>query len=121
MGSLCSGSNIGDGDSGDRPLGSAAALKGFAVHGVDGEIGSVDNMFIDDAQWAARVLVVATPSWLHGRLVQIPFRVVTGIDWRACIVALGAAREIVDSAPAWDPVAMVDEIAEERLRDHFGS
>ena len=101
-------------------LGSAGAMKGFAVHGTDGEIGSIDNVFIDDVRWSVRYLVVATRGWLHAKLVQIPLHVVKDIDWKAQAATLRVTRERISSAPAWDPLVMVDEIAEERLRGHFG-
>jgi PRC-barrel domain len=104
---------------GDRSSGSAAALKGFAVHGEDGAIGSVDNVLIDDTRWTVRYLVVATRGWLHGKLVQVPVRAVAGIDRQARDVRLDVPRERVQSAPAWDPLAMMDAIAEERVSGHF--
>ncbi len=96
-------------DGGQR-LASAAAIKGFDVQGADGRIGRVDNVFIDDARWIARALVVATRGWLTGKLVQIPLRAVTAVDWEACSLTVDVTRDQVDSAPAWDPVAMVEEI-----------
>jgi hypothetical protein len=104
---------------GDRRLGGAGAMKGFAVHATDGEIGSIDNVFIDDVRWSVRYLVVATRGWLSSKLVQIPIDVVEDIDWQAQAATLAVTRERVLSAPAWDPLEMVDEIAEERLRGHF--
>jgi hypothetical protein len=101
-------------------LGSAGAMKGFAVYGTDGEVGSIDNVFIDDIRWSVRYLVVATRGWLHAKLVQVPLHVVKDIDWPAQVATLRVTRERVSSAPAWDPVEMVDEIAEERMRGHFG-
>ena len=116
-----SAAEFGAEEDGDRPLGGAAALKGFAVQGVDGEIGSVDNLFIDDVHWAARYLVVATRGWLHEKLVQIPLRAVAGVDWQARRMNLDVTRERVDSAPVWDPLLMADEIAEGRMSGHFRS
>ena len=106
---------------GDQDLGSAASLKGFAVNGTDGEIGAVDNVFIDDVSWAVRYLVVATRGWLRGKLVQIPLSAGAAVDWQDESVTLSVARERVDSAPAFDPLALVDAIAEERLHGHFGA
>jgi sporulation protein YlmC with PRC-barrel domain len=103
----------------ERRLASAAELKGFAARGADDAVGSVDNVLIDDLRWTARSLVVATRGWLHGRLVQVPIHAVTGVDWQARVVSLGVPRERVDSAPVWDPLTMVDEIAEERVRAQF--
>jgi hypothetical protein len=109
-----------EGPPGDRSLGSAAAIKGCPVHGADGEIGSVDNVLIDDVRWTVRYLIVATRGWLHTKLVQIPLDAVTDIDWRGGGVSLPVTRERVNSAPEWDPLAMLDEISEQRLRSHFG-
>jgi hypothetical protein len=105
----------------DPNLGSAARLKEFSAYGSDGEIGAVDNVFIDDVSWAVRYLVVATRGWLRGKLVQIPLSAGAAVDWRAETVSLPVTRERVDSAPAFDPVALVDAIAEERLHGHFGA
>jgi len=115
------GGEAGVATDGDRRLSSAAAIKGFAVHGVDGKVGSVDNVLIDDIRWIVRYLIVATRGWLRGKLVQIPLRPATDIDWQARSVTLDIPRERVVSAPVWDPLVMVDEISEERLRGHFGS
>lgn len=110
----------GEAPPGDPHLGSAAALKGFAVHGADGEVGSLDNAMLDDVRWTVRRLVVSTRRWLQGKLVQIPVHVVAEVDWRGRRIDLNVARERVNSAPAWDPLAIADEIAEERMWGPFG-
>ena len=107
---------------GGMRLGGAAALKGFSVHATDGDAGSVDNVFLDDISWSVRYLVVATPGWLHGKLVRVPVAAVTGVDWAAGRVDVGVARERVNSAPEWDPsVVMAEDLVEQRLRAHFGA
>lgn len=105
---------------GDRPLASAAAIKGMAVQGVDGEIGLVDNVFLDDIRWTVRYLVVARRAWLSTKLVQAPISAISAIDWRGRTVRLDLARERFDSAPQWDPQRMADGMAEKRLLRHFG-
>ncbi|HKN26757.1 MAG TPA: PRC-barrel domain-containing protein [Roseiarcus sp.] len=109
-----------EGPPGDPHLGSAAAVKGYAVHASDGDIGSVDNVLIDDVRGLVRYLVVDTGHWLPGKLVQLAPHAVTDIDWRGRRVDVNVTREQVRSAPAWDPLAMVDDIAEQRLHRHFG-
>lgn len=104
---------------GERRLGSAAAMKGFAVRASDGDAGTLDNVFIDDVRWTVRYLVVATGGWLHHRLVQAPIRTVTAVDWQGHSLSLNVSRERVRSAPSWDPLTVFDDIAEERLHGHF--
>ncbi len=104
---------------GDRRLASAAAIKGMAARGVDGEIGVIDNVFLDDVRWTVRYLVVARRAWLSTKLVQAPISAVTAVDWQGRTVSLDFARERFDSAPEWDLRQMVDEIDDESLSRHF--
>ncbi|MDM7915726.1 MAG: PRC-barrel domain-containing protein, partial [Candidatus Eisenbacteria bacterium] len=46
-------------------------LKHFHIAARDGEIGSVDDLYFDDATWDVRYLVVDTGSWLPGRKVLL--------------------------------------------------
>ena len=109
-----------EGPRADPHLGSAAAVKGYAVHAADGDIGAVDNLLIDDVRWVVRYLVVDTGYWLPGKLVQLAAHAVTNIDWRERRVGVNVTRAQVNSAPEWDPLAVGDEIAEQRLCRHFG-
>jgi hypothetical protein len=109
-----------DAPPGDPHLGSAADVKGFAVHVTDGDLGPVENVLADDVTWDIRYLVVATHHWLPGKLVQLAPQAVTDIDWPQRRVSVNVTREQVKSAPAWDPLAMADQLAEEQVRRHFG-
>jgi sporulation protein YlmC with PRC-barrel domain len=42
-------------------------LQGDAIHAEDGEVGSVDDLYFDDAGWDVRYLVVNTRRWIPGR------------------------------------------------------
>ena len=55
-----------------------------------------------------------------GKLVQLAPHAITDIDWGGRSVGVNVTREQVRSAPAWDPLAMADDIAEQRLHRHFG-
>ncbi len=108
---------------GDEPvghLGSAAAIAGFRVEAEDGEVGPVEMVLADDRNWSVRYLVVATHAWLHGKQAPISPFAVTAIDWSDRRVNVNVTREQVRSAPAWDPLATMDEIRLEQLHRHFG-
>src|SRR5208282_5526669 len=47
------------------------AVKGYAVHATDGDLGHVENILADDANWDIRYLIIATRNWLPGKLVQL--------------------------------------------------
>ena len=63
-------------------LRSATDLQGYSISGTDGDIGQLDRMFFDDAQWTVRHLVIDTGKWLPGRRVLISPAAVERIDAR---------------------------------------
>ena len=105
---------------GEPGLRSAASVKEYHVHASDGELGHVENLLADDASWDIRYLVIATRNWWPGKTVRLAPNAVTDVDWVDREVKLNVTREQVQSAPAWDPLAMADEISEQQLRRHFG-
>ena len=108
------------GGEGDPHLHSAASVKGYHVHASDGELGHVENLLADDANWDIRYFVIATRSWWPGKVVQLAPYAVTDVDWHDRQVKLNVTRDQVKSAPAWDPLAMMDEVGEQQLHRHFG-
>src|SRR5438309_4141564 len=52
-------------------LRTAGDLKGVTIEAMDGDIGSVQDLYFDDLTWTVRYLVVDTGSWLPGRQVLI--------------------------------------------------
>jgi PRC-barrel domain protein len=47
------------------------SLKGYRLHGLDGEIGWVKEFYFDDHHWTIRYLVADTGTWLTDRQVLI--------------------------------------------------
>ncbi len=104
----------------DPHLRSVVEVTGYRVHAVDGEIGHIENLMVDDADWSVHYFIVDTRNWWFGKRVLIsPFAVKT-IDWFDRHVELNMSRELVKASPPWDPlVAFNDEYAK-RLHKHFG-
>jgi len=109
-----------DAPPGDPHLGSVADVKGYIVHAVDGDLGHVEHMLVDDTNWDVRYFVVATRNWLPRKLVQIAAYAVTDIDWVGERVNMNVTRSHVRSAPEFDPLALTDKVKEEQLHRHFG-
>ena len=106
-------------DGGDH-LHSVAEFNGYYVHALDGDIGHVENLLADDSNWEIRYLVIATRNWWPGKVVQLAPYAVKDIDWFGERINMNVTREQVQSAPAWDPLAMADEVSEDQLHRHFG-
>ena len=65
----------------DPHLRSVNEVTGYRVHAVDGEIGEIENLMFDDADWSVRYFVVDTRNWWLGQHVLIPPLAVKTIDW----------------------------------------
>ena len=107
------------GDS-DPYLRGVAAVKGYHVHATDGDLGHVETILADDVNWDIRYLVIATRNWWPGKHVQLAPFAVMEIDWSEHRINVNVTRDQVKSSPAWDPLAMADQVGEQQLHRHFG-
>lgn len=79
-------------------LRSSGEVIGYAIHAADGRIGHVEDLRVDDRNWAVSDLVVDTRDWLPGKKVLVPPSAVEAIDWETREVRLRMSREDVNRA-----------------------
>jgi hypothetical protein len=92
----------------------------YHVHATDGDLGHVESFLADDVNWDIRYLVIATRDWWPGKHVQLAPFAVKDIDWSKHRVNVDVTRDQVKSSPAWDPLALADQVGEQQLHRHFG-
>jgi hypothetical protein len=61
-------------------LWTAAMMKGYAVSGIDGHLGTVSDLLFDDVSWGMRWLVVSTGNWFPNHDVLLPVSVLGHLD-----------------------------------------
>jgi uncharacterized protein YrrD len=95
-------------------------LRGVEVVATDGRIGSVQDVYFDDARWVVRYLVVDTGVWLTGRKVLIsPASLDTSVSEPDAVRAR-LTREQVERAPDIDAHRPVSRQYEMKHAAHFG-
>ncbi len=100
-------------------LRSVSNLKGTSIVAIDGEVGSVQDLYFDDSLWTVRYLVVDTGTWLPGRQVLISPRAVRGGPTENGIpIALSKAQ--VENGPSIDADKPVDRQYEEEYSRYYG-
>jgi hypothetical protein len=104
----------------DPHLRSAREVKGYYVAATDGEIGHLEDFFIDDQDWAIRLLGIDTRNWLPGRRVVISPRWLHAVDWPGHRIEVGLTRQQIKGSPAYDPAMVPDETYLEQLAAHYG-
>jgi hypothetical protein len=104
--------------SSDPHLRSAKQITGYYVEAKDGEIGHVEDLVVDDGDWAVRYLVIDTRNWLPGKKVVIAPTWIHDVSYEASKVYTEMTRETIENAPAYDP-ASLDRPYEVALHGHY--
>ncbi len=104
----------------DPRLRSVAEVTGYRVHAVDGEIGHIENLMIDNTDWSVRYLIVDTRNWWFGKHVLISPIAVKSVDWFDRHVELNVPREKVRASPPWDPLDAFSQLYAKQLHRHYG-
>lgn len=104
----------------DPHLRSVQEVVGYRMEALDGDIGHVEDLIVEDETWQIRYLVGDTRNWLPGRKVLLPLARVEAIRLDDEHVALDLAREEVRSSPEWDPAQPINHEYENALYDYYG-
>ena len=103
----------------DPHLHSSREVQGYAIHALDGEIGQVSDLIVDDATWTLRYLVIETGSWWSGKQVLIAPRWIRKITWMPAEVVVDLQRDTIKGAPPFDPARSLDRAYEEELHTYY--
>ena len=104
----------------DAHLRRCRELGGYHIQALDGDIGHVEDMLVDDRTWAIRYLTVDTSDWWGGHLVLISPHWVDEVSWSGSKVSVGLTRQAVQEAPPYDPSVPLDRALEEAIYRHYG-
>lgn len=77
-------------------LRSSDEVIGYSIHAADGKIGHVEDIRLDDRNWAVADLVVDTRDWLAGKKVLVPPSAVEEIDWETKEVRVRLRRDEIE-------------------------
>jgi uncharacterized protein YrrD len=100
-------------------LRTAGELKGVTIEAMDGDIGSVQDLYFDDHTWTVRYVVVDTGTWLPGRQVLVSpfaFQSVPG----APRLRTSLTKERVQNSPSIDADRPVNRQREIEFSQYYG-
>ena len=105
----------------DPHLRSCKEVMGYHIHAVDGEIGHVQGLLVDEVTWAIRYIVVDTSNWWLGHKVLVAPKWIQAVSWSDSTVTVQMSRESIRSAPPYDGGTVMDRVSETRLHEHHGT
>jgi len=94
-------------------------IRDFAIGATDGEVGTIDDVYLDDASWTVRYLVVST-GWLSGRQVLLAPPVLRGFSETGRRLDTSLTRRQVEDSPSIDTARPVSRQQEIALQSHYG-
>lgn len=112
--------NVQAGDLGDPQLRSANEVTGYNVEATDGSIGHIEDVMVDETEWAVRYLMVDTKNWWPGKKVLISPDWRREIVWSEQKITVDVTRDKVKNAPEFDPTMTVDRNYEDSMFAHYG-
>ena len=92
----------------------AQKVAGATVSGTDGEIGTLEDFYFEEAGWYVRYLLVETGSWFDGKRVLLSPSAVQG-DWGLTGVHVNLSRDDVRNSPALDDDDAIPDVGNARL------
>jgi hypothetical protein len=103
----------------DPHLRSTHDVSGHHIQATDGEIGHVEDFFVDDDTWAIRYLIVDTRNWWPGKKVLISPRWIERVSWRESKVFVNLTREAIKQSPEYPEESLLTRDYETRLHRHY--
>jgi hypothetical protein len=82
---------------------STKELCGRTLGALDGDVGRIEHLFIDDATWQVRYLEVQTGSWLDGRRVLLSLDALARVDSDPPGWEVNLQRRQIEGCPSSDP------------------
>lgn len=95
-------------------------VVGYHIHALDGEIGHVEDLILEEPDWTVRYLEINVGIWLFGKKVLIAPAWIQGVDWTRKAVTVDLTREAIESAPAYDPSEVISRDYQVALYGHYG-
>ena len=77
-------------------------LHEYAIGAVDGVIGHVKDLYLDDKDWVVRYLVVDTGGWLSDKKVLISPMAIGKPNWAQEVLPVSITKEQVRNSPDVD-------------------
>ncbi|MEO7938351.1 MAG: PRC-barrel domain-containing protein [Burkholderiaceae bacterium] len=95
-------------------------LHDYAIGAVDGVIGHVKDLYLDDEAWVVRYLVVDAGGWLSSKKVLISPIAIGNPDWAKRLLPVSITKEQVRNSPNFDSEKPVTRQHEMEYSSYYG-
>jgi hypothetical protein len=104
----------------DTNLRSFKEVRGYHIEAIDGEIGHVDDLIIDDEDMQVIYGVIDTSNWLPwSKKVLLSIEWMNKISYVRKHIKVNLNRETIKEGPGYDPTEIIDEQYEKSIYDFY--
>ncbi len=104
----------------DPHLRSVGEVTRYHIRASDGEIGHIEEFFVDTDEWVIRYVGVDTRNWLPAKKVLISPAWIERISWVRGEAFVRMTRDQIKSSPEYDPNEPISRRYEQQLHEHYG-
>jgi hypothetical protein len=101
-------------------LRSAQEVAGYHIQATDGEIGHVEDFYVDDQVWTLNYIVVDTRNLLPGRKVLVSPQWASAVSWSERKVFFELSKEKIENSPQYNPAEPPNREYEGLLYNYYG-
>lgn len=103
----------------DQHLRSGKVVNGYHIEAIDGDIGHVGDLLVDEETWAVRYFIINTSNWWLGHLVLIAPQSIKSVSWATGKVVVSINRQIIKNAPPYDATTRLDRAEELNIKKYY--
>lgn len=92
----------------------------YDITASDGDIGKVEDFFVETDNWSIRYIGVDTGNWLPGKHVLISAMSIGTFNWSERTISVDLTRSQIEDSPDYDKVTEISREYETRLHHHYG-
>lgn len=74
-------------------------MQGLRIHGVEGEIGKLEELYFDAASFVVQHGVIETGTWMETYKIRVPVEALHKIDWEQRLVATNWTKAQAEAYP----------------------
>lgn len=103
----------------NRYLRSLDEVKGYKIDALDGKLGGLASLLVEENSWKIHYLVVDTKKLFGGKKVLIAAEWLDSIAYAKKEVNINLSKDIIENAPEYHEDTVVTREYEEELYDYF--
>jgi uncharacterized protein YrrD len=106
----------------ESTLRSFKEVKGYSLHAVDGRLGHIDDIIVDEDDWQIIYVIADTSNWLPwSKKVMLPINRLKNISYVKREVMVDLHTEVIKDAPDFDADNKIEPVDEQRVIDYYNS